>query len=274
MNKRRMELLLCAGLVGASSMHAQGPGGGERQPRAVLLKLDADHDGTLSAAEIAAASSVLASMDTNGDGQLTSFEFLPRQQNPGAVDPDEMVKRLMLLDRNADGVITADELPERLAGLMARADGNHDGKLTPDEIRASFKTQSGPAGRQQRGADVTRMDPILNALDANHDGVISAEEIAHASVALKALDVNGDGMLTPDELKMRQATPADRVNHLLDEWDTDKDGKLTKAECPDRMQEQFDKIDTNKDGFLDKAELTAYFASQPAQRPRESEKPQ
>ena len=40
---------------------------------------------------------------------------------------------------------------------------------------------------------------IVAALDANHDGVIDAQEIANASAALKSLDRNGDGQLTPDE---------------------------------------------------------------------------
>jgi len=40
---------------------------------------------------------------------------------------------------------------------------------------------------------------IVRALDANHDGVIDAQEIANASAVLKTLDKNGDGVLTPDE---------------------------------------------------------------------------
>ena len=39
----------------------------------------------------------------------------------------------------------------------------------------------------------------MAALDANHDGVIDANEIANAPAALKSLDKNGDGKLTPDE---------------------------------------------------------------------------
>jgi Ca2+-binding EF-hand superfamily protein len=46
-----------------------------------------------------------------------------------------------------------------------------------------------------------RFDPILAALDANHDGTISAAEIANAPAALKALDKNGDGQLTEDEVR-------------------------------------------------------------------------
>ena len=43
--------------------------------------------------------------------------------------------------------------------------------------------------------------PIIDALDANHDGVIDETEIANASAALKKLDKNGDGKLTRDELR-------------------------------------------------------------------------
>lgn len=45
------------------------------------------------------------------------------------------------------------------------------------------------------------MPPLIAALDANHDGVIDADEIANAPAALKKLDKNGDGKLTMDELR-------------------------------------------------------------------------
>jgi hypothetical protein len=38
--------------------------------------------------------------------------------------------------------------------------------------------------------------PIFLALDTNHDGVISVDEIANAPAALKTLDKKGDGKLT------------------------------------------------------------------------------
>lgn len=43
--------------------------------------------------------------------------------------------------------------------------------------------------------------PVMHVLDANHDGVIDADEIANASKALLTLDKNGDGKLTQDELR-------------------------------------------------------------------------
>ncbi|HVV71517.1 MAG TPA: EF-hand domain-containing protein [Verrucomicrobiae bacterium] len=54
-----------------------------------------------------------------------------------------------------------------------------------------------PAGR---GFRPHRPPPIIGVLDANHDGVIDADEIANAPAALKTLDKNGDGKLTMDEL--------------------------------------------------------------------------
>lgn len=41
---------------------------------------------------------------------------------------------------------------------------------------------------------------ILNALDADQDGKISAKEIKNAAAALKALDKNKDGKLTAEEM--------------------------------------------------------------------------
>ena len=49
--------------------------------------------------------------------------------------------------------------------------------------------------------------PVIAALDANKDHVISADEIANAPAALAKLDKNNDGQLTQDEL--RPPRPAD-----------------------------------------------------------------
>ena len=43
--------------------------------------------------------------------------------------------------------------------------------------------------------------PVMEVLDADHDGVISAAELKNATAALKTLDKNKDGKLTEDELR-------------------------------------------------------------------------
>ncbi|QNI37614.1 EF-hand domain-containing protein [Edaphobacter albus] len=263
MHRKYLSLSL---LLIVSPALAQGPGAPPLRP--AFLALDTNHDGKLSADEIAAASTSLLTLDLDHDGQLTSLEYLPNPADPNANKPDETVQRLMALDRNGDGVLTRDEVPERLQGFFTRADINHDGKLTPDEIRASAAGQTGPKGRVQHSGNATRMDPILDAIDTNHDGILSAEEIAAAPVSLKSLDKDGDGELSSAELRPRQMTPVDRAKHMLDEWDTNKDGKIAKAEAPDRMQQQFESIDTNHDGFLTEDELVVYFTNLPPQQPR------
>ncbi len=59
--------------------------------------------------------------------------------------------------------------------------------------------QGGPHGGPGRGPRGPA-PAFIGALDANHDGVIDADELANASTALKKLDKNGDGQLTMDEL--------------------------------------------------------------------------
>ncbi|MBS1816033.1 MAG: EF-hand domain-containing protein [Acidobacteria bacterium] len=245
---------------------------GQRGPqvRPLLVALDVDKNGLLSAAEVDAAAKSILMLDLNGDGQLTQDEFLTRTPGLGA-SPDEQVKLLMSFDRDGDGMLTSDELPERMRGMLRRGDRNHDGKLTAEEIRAMAQRQSLPAGRDAKPGSASgflRADFIINALDTNHDGVIEADEVAHASVSLRALDVNHDGTLSAEEIRVRPQTAQERVDHMLGEWDTDKDGKIAKAEAPDRMQERFDTLDLNHDGYLTNDELIAFFSNPENMQPR------
>ncbi len=58
-----------------------------------------------------------------------------------------------------------------------------------------------PQGPPRRGRQGRPPNPLMEALDTNHDGILSAEEIANAPASLKKLDKNGDGKLTQDELR-------------------------------------------------------------------------
>lgn len=264
-------IALCAStLAGVPAVHAQGPGG-RKQPRFALQALDLDHDGKLSSAEIKVASDSLLTLDRNGDGMLTNDELSERPENAGAPS-EELLKQLMTFDKTGKGYLVAEDLPERMQGVFKRGDVNHDGKLMPAEILVMSGRQGMPNGAATpagRASGMFRMDPLLNALDTNHDGMISAEEISAASASLLTLDKNGDGELTADEMKVRQQTAEERADHMLDEWDSNKDGKVARAEAPERMAQQFDQIDKNGDGFLDRAELTEYFGMQGSQPQRQ-----
>ena len=127
-----------------------GRGGHRPPPPLIIGALDANHDGVIDADEIANASTVLLTLDKNGDGKLTRDEYMGGPTNaPAGLPPDG----------------STNEPPRGMRGP-----GHH---------------RPVPA--------------IVRALDANHDGVIDADEISNASAALKTLDKNGDGKLTPDE---------------------------------------------------------------------------
>ena len=262
-SQQSVTLALASSLVGVAAAGAQGPRGGDG-PRFILQTLDLDHDGNLSPQEIKAASASLRTLDRNGDGQLTPDELETPKLD--TVAGRELVSQLLAFDRNKDGVITPDELPERMQALFVRGDLNKDGKLTSEEIRLMASRAGTPSGRTDgRGgaAAMMRQDPILNALDADHDGIISAAEIDAASTSLLTLDTNHDGTIVAVEIRIRQQTSADRAAHMLDEFDANKDGKLSREEVPDGMRSQFTAADKNGDGFLDKDELLLMFPPTP-----------
>jgi EF hand len=99
------------------------------------------------------------------------------------------------LDANHDGIIDSNEIANASAELLT-LDKNGDGILTTNEYLPSPPPGNGDF--HGRHFDFSKM-PLVKALDANHDGVIDANEIANASAELKTLDKNGDGQLTPDE---------------------------------------------------------------------------
>jgi hypothetical protein len=59
----------------------------------------------------------------------------------------------------------------------------------------------GPPPGQSGDGQRRPPQPLLHLFDANHDGVIDADEIANAPAALAKLDKNGDGQLTAEELR-------------------------------------------------------------------------
>ena len=73
-------------------------------------------------------------------------------------DTTETVNTLMSFDKNADGKLSRDEVPERMQGLFDRCDKNKDGFLTGDELKAAADEQSktagapAPAGKGRRPA--------------------------------------------------------------------------------------------------------------------------
>jgi Ca2+-binding EF-hand superfamily protein len=236
--------LLAAGTLAAAQEPGRqgGRGGfpGMRSP--IAAALDANQDNTISGTEIDNASSALKALDKNNDGHLMGDELMPamppgrgregmgmpgmreegRGGNPDepgetpATSPDELAAMLMSFDKNHDGQLTKNELPERLQGIFDRADADKNGKVTADEIKASarrtrqlneiggregFGREGGGREGREGGRGPGGMDLLMGALDLNKDGMLGADEMAAAPKSLRTLDRNNDGQLTADEFR-------------------------------------------------------------------------
>lgn len=241
-----------AGAATVMLARAQGPGEfGGRGPGglssfAIFQAVDTNHDNALSAAEVAASTTTLRALDKNADGRVSADELpaMPsrgpagfggrgegregfggrgrgRGDEPGETaptSPDELVTTLMAFDRNGDGKLAKDELPERLQGMFDRADANKDGSLSTDELKTYASAQAQPANDMGRGRGEGRegrgegregrggrgfgpgRDEFISALDTNNDNTLSSDELATAPATLKRFDRDGDGNITPEEL--------------------------------------------------------------------------
>jgi hypothetical protein len=76
----------------------------------------------------------------------------PKPDPPRGLNIDEVVERIITFDKNKDGKVTKEELPERMHHLIALGDTNKDGALDRDEIkklvtaRATAPGGFGPGG--------------------------------------------------------------------------------------------------------------------------------
>ncbi|MBI1904122.1 MAG: hypothetical protein HYS13_23755 [Planctomycetia bacterium] len=116
------------------------PPGGPAPEGALFRALDANGDGKIGADELEAAAANLKKLDRNGDGTITREEVAPRGRPGAPLDPAALraqaERRLKEADKNGDGKISKEEAPEQLQGIFDRIDGNKDGFIDLEEMRA------------------------------------------------------------------------------------------------------------------------------------------
>jgi hypothetical protein len=130
----------CAQDDGTNAPPQDGPGFGpsghhHRPPPLPLIQaLDVNRDGIVDSNEIANASAELLTLDKNGDGVLTTNEYLPPVPKDAPADAPKPPTPLIVkaLDVNGDGIIDATEIANAPAELKT-LDKNGDGQLTRDE---------------------------------------------------------------------------------------------------------------------------------------------
>ena len=107
-------------------------------------RLDADHNGVISAAEANAAprlSKKFATLDTDKNGSLSRDELEQHAQNKRREMHDRMEDKFKAADANRDGQLSAEEAKSmpRMANDFAVIDANHDGQVSRDELREHGK---------------------------------------------------------------------------------------------------------------------------------------
>jgi hypothetical protein len=113
--------------------------------------------------------------------------------------------------------------------------------------------QGGPGGGGPRHRPPPL--PLIVALDANHDRVIDADEIANAGAALLTLDRNGDGKLTADEYlppapaNAPKDAPRPPLPAMVKALDANGDGTIDATEIANAPA-ALKSLDRNGDGRL------------------------
>ncbi|MBL0124274.1 MAG: EF-hand domain-containing protein [Betaproteobacteria bacterium] len=122
---------------------------------------------------------------------------------------------------------TAHANPRKSDAEFAKMDINRDGRVSSDEHAAG--------GKQ-----------MFDAMDANHNGKVTALEMDAAHERVTGAQANRAEMSAAEKIKV---------------IDKDGDGILSAAEHASGSQAMFEKMDTNKDGYLSRVELAAGHAN-------------
>jgi len=174
---------------------------------------------------------VLSALDTNQDLVISAYDITDA---PAA---------LRTLDKNGDGKLTAEECG---FGGGPNPESHNGGEPRPEPLRL-----------QRARSAFMRENPVLAALDADHNGEISAAEIRNAPAALRTLDKNGDRRLTSGEVLPDPVAIV--VSLFLSDFDTNVDGKISKDERLNpnagRFRDLVDAADQDRHGFVTREEL-------------------
>jgi Ca2+-binding EF-hand superfamily protein len=298
--------------AGQGAPGGQAGPGGRPDPEQIFKHLDKNGDGKITADEVPEErremfQKLLEKGDKNGDKALSKEEFIEafralgnrgadgppgngpagnrrpegRERPEGRPGREALFKRW---DKNGDGKVTADEVPEQARGLfqrmLERFDKNGDKALSKEEFDEAIKARDErgagkrPEGRRAEAGDSERRRPpgpppgrpggLFAALDTDGDGVLSEAEIAAAPAVLRKLDKNGDGKLTREEAMGAPAPPPrdrdgdssslERGGSGFDNFDAQR-GRRAEDLMLAIAKRRFREIDANGDGVIDEEEF-------------------
>ena len=118
-------------------------------------------------------------------------------------------------DRNSDGVVTPEEIPDQR--LFKRFDLNQDGSITREEYQRVILSKEGADVLLKEvasgGADAL-LERVFTLLDANGDGIITRKEAGKAGWFEK-VDLNQDNQISATEVQKVRAALAQKSSQKL-----------------------------------------------------------
>lgn len=138
----------------------------DRMRHHVMEKLDANDDGQLQTAEVAAH---FDELDADGDGSLTGDE-LPghRMRHRDHQHRKGLGMALRVADADGDRNVTASEW----SAFLATVDADGDGQVTFREVQQLANPDYEPPS-----LSLDQVNEIFDELDANDDGTVSEDEL-------------------------------------------------------------------------------------------------
>jgi len=248
-----------------------------------LERHDTDGDGLVSAAEFPQGGRLkFEDADRNGDGFLDGTEvgrMFDRGRRrggrggagraPGPEQIREMAARIMKrLDKDADGKLVGDEIPADAQGRLdlSKADRNEDGGVDLFEVTIALTERMRARGGDQPGRGGRDAGRMLKQMDRNGDGSIDEAEWRGPAEAFARVDADGDGVISADELTRaakamrgrgdRGDRGGRRIAQRLKQLDADGDGSISADEFkgPEPM---FKRLDQDQDGRISAGEIEA-----------------
>lgn len=248
---------------------AGGPGKG-----AGLRDLDKNGDRVITEEEAGAAWARIGQLDKDGDGKVTGQEMMAgakgkgmQGKGKGKGNPGEFIKRM---DKNEDGNLSKDEVPEQLWARISQLDKDGDSSISREELAAGAK------GRMEQGRGFEMADKNgdgkltqdeapkfwdrISRADLDKDGAVSMEEMAKARGMAESMKGNPSGGAGKGKGKSAGGPTA-----IFQKFDQDKDGKLAEDEVTGELWTRISKADTNADGLVSSEELKSIYANRAGQ---------
>lgn len=289
--------------------------GGEPTPEdSLFVQLDQNADGEIDPSEVPSEQQTLFSHllekgDKDGDGKLSAAELKGAigdlepagkvlgdiSKGPGGQRAGMMM--LERLDRNKDGEISRDEIPEQLKGrlnplfdrmkvesislqqlsklmdraengpdpkqLFAQLDKNKDGSLSKDELPERAQQRFGQIF-ERLGKETISREEFETAIKAR---MAMGGKPKQAPKADGKTPKSIPGESSEKEMKKPGDKPSTEkpngkgkgVPNLFSEADSNKDEKLSEEEVPARLKERFKEIDKDANGQLSRDEVESFM---------------